>query len=232
MDDISTKYSNWTVPTIAGCLISAVMAWRGYRRQSLSWTGSIAAFTVGSLSFTSEPFNPLFPTVLFTFYLCGTVATKLGSSQKLKFDGEYKLGGGQRDIWQVLSNAGLGSLLIIISNLMSSQSIQFQKSIEIAYLACYSCCLGDTLASELGVLSTETPRLIINWRQVPRGTNGGVTMMGLFASFLGGFVIAMVASIPVVSHNLSLDLIWSVCLVSGLFGSIVCCCCSCLFEVF
>ena len=49
---------------------------------------------------------------------------------------------------------------------------------------------GDTWASEIGIVSSKSePFFIIDGRSVPRGTNGGVSLVGLFASFLGGLAI-------------------------------------------
>lgn len=52
---------------------------------------------------------------------------------------------------------------------------------------------ADTFSSELGILSKSKPRLLTSWsfRQVPPGTNGGVTFEGTLAGFAGGFVIAL-----------------------------------------
>ncbi len=52
-----------------------------------------------------------------------------------------------------------------------------------------ACCLGDTFASEIGILSKSTPRLVTTWRKVPPGTNGGMTLLGTLASACGGALI-------------------------------------------
>lgn len=55
-----------------------------------------------------------------------------------------------------------------------------------------ACCNGDTWASELGTaFGTDDPILITSWRRVPRGTNGGISLIGTIFSTLGGLCIGI-----------------------------------------
>jgi len=61
----------------------------------------------------------------------------------------------------------------------------------------YAAVAADTFSSELGIISSSKPRLITSptLREVPPGTNGGVTAIGILAGFLGSFTIAATSAI-------------------------------------
>jgi uncharacterized membrane protein len=66
----------------------------------------------------------------------------------------------------------------------------------VGIIANYAAVAADTFSSELGILAKGQPRLItsLNLRKVPRGTNGGVTLLGLGAGLLGSFIIVTAAT--------------------------------------
>jgi uncharacterized protein (TIGR00297 family) len=78
------------------------------------------------------------------------------------------------------------------SSTQQSSTSSTASRLTCAIIAHYATCLGDTLASELGILSTGQPVLILRpWNSVPHGTNGGITMWGTLWSIIGGAIIGL-----------------------------------------
>jgi len=92
----------------------------------------------------------------------------------------------------------------------------------------YAAVAADTFSSELGILSKSKPRLItsLNLREVPPGTNGGVTATGLGAGLLGSFTVALTSAmfLPFCSERSGLQdrALWVVAMSCwGLLGSVL-----------
>lgn len=68
-----------------------------------------------------------------------------------------------------------------------------QDLILVGIISNYAAVTADTLSSELGILSSVRPRHILTFREVPPGTNGGITGAGLFSGLFGALIIGVVS---------------------------------------
>lgn len=177
-------------------LVPFMLTIRALKRGSLDRSGALSALLVG---FVLTMANYSFFSALLAFFISSSRLTRWGGAQKRKIDAEYKEGG-QRNWVQVFCNGGVPTelaLLYMIEVGPGEIPIDFSKQYSASWmclslLGALACSSGDTWASEVGpVLSQSQPRLITTWKEVPAGTNGGVTPVGLVASFLGGFTVGV-----------------------------------------
>ncbi|MFA6268383.1 MAG: DUF92 domain-containing protein, partial [archaeon] len=117
----------------------------------------------------------------------------------------------QRNIWNVIGNS-LPALIVLMGIIFFPESAVL---IDLGFFGAISAALADTLSSEVGYYSKSTPIIITTLKKVPRGTNGGVTLLGEVAALFGGVVIALIYFF-FVSPNLSATLMI---VLAGLIGS-------------
>ena len=205
---------------LVGFLISTVLSIHGFRRESLSASGALAAFLIGIVLFT---LNPAMGWMLIIFYLLGSRVSKVRHEQKKQQEELIK---SQRNAWQVI---GCSVSLLYSSYLFS---LPTRKSFaSIFSLASMGCCLGDTFASEIGsVFASRDPILLTTLERVPPGTNGAISLVGTLASILGGVLMGLAFQLlrflypAYVYHNPSDSFLYTTMLLgggSGLVGSLI-----------
>ncbi|KFZ04288.1 hypothetical protein V502_10264 [Pseudogymnoascus sp. VKM F-4520 (FW-2644)] len=181
-----------------------LLAYRAYSHKSLTPAGIVAA-VLTAIAHAVHPWNLPF-VLLIVFFLAGTRVTKVKkeAKEKLTIQATGGAGGeGPRTHVQVLANSLVASVLALLHAYTLSREPEacygwgrtLQDVIPIGIIANYASVAADTFSSELGILSTHDPRLITSptLRRVPRGTNGGVTLWGLFAGFLGSLIVVVTA---------------------------------------
>lgn len=179
--------------------ITALLIIRALRRNSLTPAGIVAA-TATALVHAAHPYAVFFG-CLVVFFLAGTAATRIRHDVKrrLTLSASGDSGGeGPRTHIQVLANSAAASILILLHvrqiRRRDARSCWDPRAdiLVPGIIANYAAVAADTFSSELGILSKGRPRLITSptLREVPPGTNGGVTLFGCAAGLLGSFTIA------------------------------------------
>lgn len=208
---------------------------------------------VGFIAFaTSYRFGVL----LIVFYFSSSKLTKLKEDVKAKLEDDYQAGG-QRGVVQVFSCSLLAMavcsayyLLLGEDSNLSFSSAPSGDTIDLpyfgpldrgyiamqltaAYVAHFATANGDTWASEVGILSPSRPRLVTSLflKEVPPGTNGGMSLMGTAASAAGGAAIGLAywimsflypgeaSQLPMVGYGLLCGLLGS--FVDSLLGALL-----------
>ncbi|KAJ5893707.1 hypothetical protein N7495_005398 [Penicillium taxi] len=188
--------------------IPAVLAlvYRAWSRKSLTPLGLVVAGASGA-AHVLHPWSTPFA-LLAIFYFGGTKVTKVKHEIKarLTLSASGADGEGPRNHIQVLANSVVATVLsiahaIVLNNSSSDSCFSLGHNaadiLMVGIVANYVAVAADTFSSELGILSKSKPRLItsLNLREVPPGTNGGVTAAGLGAGLLGSFTVALTSGI-------------------------------------
>ncbi|XP_025417023.1 transmembrane protein 19 [Sipha flava] len=210
------------------------MAVWGYTKRSLNLSGALLGVFVGFVLTLS---NYGFFACLLTFFVTSSRATKFRSKTKKQLESDFKEGG-QRNWIQVLCNGGMATqlaLLYILDVGCGELPIDFNRYyrpswLSLGILGAFASCNGDTWASELAtVLDSGLPVLITTCKPVPKGTNGGITAIGLVVSLLGGLAIGL-ANYAMLIYMIDADMLarspaqWPIIIAggfAGLVGSIV-----------
>jgi len=129
-------------------------------------------------------------TGILAFYISSSYMTKVGAEKKRKQEEDYKVGG-ERNVFQVLATCGVGTIVALIILISRSADNKALYILRLCYVCHYCVVNGDTWASELGSIYGGIPRLVTTMKKVPPGTNGGVTLFGLFVSFVGGSFVTI-----------------------------------------
>ncbi len=167
-----------------GLALSALIAWVAYRREALSVSGAAGAVVTGTLIFGLGGW--VWGGLLITFFVLSTLLSKHRAATKEQLAEKFAKGS-RRDLGQVLANGGAGAFAALIYPFVPHPALFF------AFAGAMATVNADTWATELGVLSPRSPRLITNGRRVEPGTSGGISLYGTLATLLGGTTIGAAA---------------------------------------
>lgn len=187
-----------------------LLAFKAYKSKSLTPLG-IAASIVTGLVHTFHPWIIMF-VLLAGFYIPSSKFTKLkadikakltvkaatatGSAKATTQHDEKDGGEGPRTHIQVFANSIVATALIFLHLLKNHDECWNGDDIVIVgIISQYAAVTADTWSSELGILSQRDPILITTLKPCPRGTNGGVSPLGLGVAIAAGAYIGALSMV-------------------------------------
>jgi uncharacterized protein (TIGR00297 family) len=170
---------------LLGLAVLVAVTFAAYRLRATDAFGTLTAFAMGIIiAFTA---GWLWVAYLVLFLLVGTLATRYRYGYKAKLHAAQEKGGA-RGFLNVIANGAPATVLAVLYWVFRSQLV------TVVFVASVASPLADTLATEIGLLSGRSPRLITNLSESAEpGRSGGVTRLGTFAEVLGSLSFSFLA---------------------------------------
>jgi uncharacterized protein (TIGR00297 family) len=180
-EDIS--FSVEITSLILALIISFAFGLTAYRMRAADRSGLFSGALMGLLIIVFS--NVTWFLLMLSFFILGTAFTKYKYEIK-KREGVAESRGGVRGFTNVFANGLVALCGAVLYGIYG----------DLAFLALYvgsiAAATADTTASELGMLGKQ-PFLITTLQPVPKGTDGGVTIMGEVLAILAALIIGIVA---------------------------------------
>lgn len=190
--------------------ICAFFAYFFYYFSVLDKNGSFFAGLMGLIIWEIQGLNWVLLMIGFVFI--STCATRYKYAVKKKLLVAENSGGVRRSK-NVIAN-GIVPLLISITGKI------YGWDVSLYFVGAVAAATGDTLSSEIGVLSRGKTYLITTLKETEKGVDGGVSALGFASAMFGGFLIGLLAIFVSISYTEPYLLV-VIGVISSLFGSIV-----------
>jgi uncharacterized protein (TIGR00297 family) len=153
----------------------AVLAWFA---GGVNFSGALAGSAVAFIMAVRD--LRMFLALLIVFAVT-LVATRVGYARKQQLRSAEPAGG--RTAAQAMANLGIAALVVAIA----------APGWPALALAALAEAAGDTSSSEIGMAFPGKTLLVTNFKSVPAGTDGGVSLFGTFAALLGAASVGVAA---------------------------------------
>ena len=146
-------------------------------RSGLTWAAILTSWFLGSACLAAFGWQGY--VLLCTYFVVGTLVTKLGRKRK-EMEGTYERNAGKRTVGSVWGS-GFAALVCATLTLVMGDVGNAQGALTAGFVASLASKLSDTVASEVGKAYGRTTYLITSFERVSRGTDGAVSMEGTIA---------------------------------------------------
>ncbi len=186
-------FGYWVPPNYLILVLALMLSigYISYKVNTADITGALSGVLLGVLIIIFGGISWF--AILFVFLVLGGAFTRYKYGYK-KSLGIAEAEGGARGYSNVFGNGLVALILAVAGGLAVKGGIFVGNPLFlIGYLGAIATATGDTLASEIGETSKVQPVEIINFKKVPAGTNGAISILGEISSIVGSAVIGMLA---------------------------------------
>jgi uncharacterized protein (TIGR00297 family) len=193
---------------VAAVIIGFTFGYFAFQARTADLSGLFSAALVGIILLVfAAPQGPQWFLIMLGFFILGSAATRY------KFEYKKRIGveqgqSGARGYRNVFANGIIAAAAAVMFGVFQ------QPLFVVMYVGCVATAAADTLASEIGVTG-GIPRLITTLKQVPIGTNGGITVTGETVALFGGFLVSVVAMLL----NVITPQMVAICTLAGFVGT-------------
>ncbi len=166
-------------------VVSILVGLYGWKKRVIDFSGFLASLLVGLSVIILLPTIYFIP--LFLLFAIG------GATARYKWELKRKIGKAERKEGRTYANILANGLVAVACSIL--YYLTNSPIFLFAYLASVAEACGDSVATEIGQLSKNRPRLITNFRPVRRGTSGGVSIKGEIAAVVSILVVILIPGI-------------------------------------
>ena len=182
------------VKLLIGLLAGVGIAALAFRARSLDLSGAIAAGVLGTVVFGLG--GVAWALVLLAFFVTASGLSVIFKGRKSQIADDFAKGS-RRDAGQVAANGAVSGALALGYFVIAWINPQHPilPALWVGFAASLAAANADTWATELGVLNPHQPISLRNFRRVPGGTSGAISLVGTLAALAGAMVVAGVATL-------------------------------------
>ena len=151
-------------------------------------SGAVAGGVVGALVLGLGGVGPY--ALLWGFFAGGTLATRFGRARKEAM-WKAEAAGGRRGAANVLANCGVAAFLVACAALTPGAA----PLLHLAAAAAFATALMDTVGTEVGQAIRTPTVLLPDFRRVPPGTDGAVSIAGTLAGLLAAALVGLLGAV-------------------------------------
>jgi uncharacterized protein (TIGR00297 family) len=170
------------LPRLGEFTASVAIAVLAVRRRWLTVPGAFALTVVALFSFWTIGWRGVF--ILAVFFVMSSLLTRFRPDRAIQDDAAH--GRGVRQVFAIAAPPLTFSLVFWATG-YNLWALAFVTAVAVA--------CADTFATEIGRFSRREPILVTSLKRVPRGTSGGVSVLGTLASVGGAALICFTASV-------------------------------------